>query len=125
MLIFLGGRAVVLVWSAVREGGRGLAHAHTHGAAKHVHSGPPFHVHIGRLTLAQRPLLVGLVHGLAGSGAWLFYTFPSPRDPPRFSLPSSAWKKKNAAPTTHDLLRSVTHLTSVNSLQLTTTVLYY
>ncbi len=69
MLIFLGGRAVVLVWSAVREGGRGMAHAHTHGAAKHVHSGPPYHVHIGRLTLAQRPLLVGLVHGLAGSGA--------------------------------------------------------
>jgi len=69
MLIFLGARAVVLVSVAVREGRRGLTHSHAHGGAKHIHSGPPGHVHIGRLTLAQRPLIVGLVHGLAGSGA--------------------------------------------------------
>lgn len=69
MLIFLGGRAVYLVWAAIHEGRRGSSHVHAHGGANHVHPGPLGHVHIGRLTLAQRPLLVGLVHGLAGSGA--------------------------------------------------------
>jgi hypothetical protein len=29
----------------------------------------PAHIHIGTWTLARRPLLVGAVHGLAGSGA--------------------------------------------------------
>ena len=29
----------------------------------------PKHVHVGGWTLARRPLLVGIVHGLAGSGA--------------------------------------------------------
>jgi hypothetical protein len=35
----------------------------------HVHPGVAAHVHIGRWTLARRPLLIGAVHGLAGSGA--------------------------------------------------------
>jgi high-affinity nickel-transport protein len=35
----------------------------------HRHDGPAAHVHISRATLAWRPLAVGLVHGLAGSGA--------------------------------------------------------
>ena len=35
----------------------------------HTHAGAPAHVHIGHWTLARRPLLVGAVHGLAGSGA--------------------------------------------------------
>jgi hypothetical protein len=35
----------------------------------HVHAGVPAHVHVGRWTLARRPLVVGAVHGLAGSGA--------------------------------------------------------
>ena len=35
----------------------------------HVHPGVPAHMHIGRWTLARRPLLIGAVHGLAGSGA--------------------------------------------------------
>jgi hypothetical protein len=34
-----------------------------------VHGGAPAHIHIGTWTLARRPLLVGAVHGLAGSGA--------------------------------------------------------
>lgn len=34
-----------------------------------MHSGATAHGHIGRWTLARRPLLVGAVHGLAGSGA--------------------------------------------------------
>jgi hypothetical protein len=29
----------------------------------------PAHVHIGAWTLARRPLIVGAIHGLAGSGA--------------------------------------------------------
>jgi hypothetical protein len=29
----------------------------------------PAHVHLGRWTLAARPLVIGAVHGLAGSGA--------------------------------------------------------
>jgi hypothetical protein len=35
----------------------------------HRHAGVPAHVHLGRWTLARRPLLVGAIHGLAGSGA--------------------------------------------------------
>ena len=31
--------------------------------------GPPAHVHLARRTFALRPLVVGVVHGLAGSGA--------------------------------------------------------
>src|SRR5207253_108941 len=35
----------------------------------HGHGGVPPHVHIGTWTFARRPLLVGAIHGLAGSGA--------------------------------------------------------
>lgn len=35
----------------------------------HQHAGLPAHVHIGRWTFARRPLLIGAMHGLAGSGA--------------------------------------------------------
>ena len=34
-----------------------------------MHRGAAAHIHVGRWTLARRPLLVGAVHGLAGSGA--------------------------------------------------------
>ena len=66
MLIFLGGRAVILVLRALHEG-QGFARTRTAGLV--VHSGPLGHVHIGGYTFAHRPLLVGLFHGLAGSGA--------------------------------------------------------
>ena len=66
MLIGLGLRAIIL---AARQGPAGPAHAHHHGHRAHTHSGAPAHVHIGTWTLARRPLLVGAVHGLAGSGA--------------------------------------------------------
>lgn len=39
------------------------SHSHTHAA------GPVAHLHLGPLTLARRPLYIGLLHGLAGSGA--------------------------------------------------------
>jgi High-affinity nickel-transport protein len=66
MLIGLGLRAIYL---AAREGSAGPVHAHHHGHVTHVHEGAPAHIHIGTWTLARRPLLVGAVHGLAGSGA--------------------------------------------------------
>ena len=66
MLIGLGLRAIVL---AARQGPAGPAHVHHHGHVVHRHAGAPAHVHIGTWTLARRPLLVGAVHGLAGSGA--------------------------------------------------------
>ena len=66
MLIGLGLRAIYL---AARQGTAGPAHVHHHGATVHVHQGVPAHIHIGAWTLARRPLLVGAVHGLAGSGA--------------------------------------------------------
>jgi hypothetical protein len=66
MLVALGGRAV---HQAVRRGSIGPVHAHQHGRLVHTHHGAPAHVHIGAWTLARRPLIVGAVHGLAGSGA--------------------------------------------------------
>ncbi len=66
MLVALGVRALVLAW---RQGHSGPPHAHHHGHVAHTHAGVPAHVHIGHWTLARRPLLVGMVHGLAGSGA--------------------------------------------------------
>jgi high-affinity nickel-transport protein len=35
----------------------------------HAHSGLPVHMHVGHWTFARRPLIIGMVHGLAGSGA--------------------------------------------------------
>ena len=64
MLIVLGLRAVL---QAVRQGQP--AHLHHQAFAVHRHSGLPAHVHIGAWTLARRPLLIGAIHGLAGSGA--------------------------------------------------------
>jgi hypothetical protein len=64
MLVALGTRAVI---QAARQGRP--AHGHHQAFAVHRHSGLPAHVHIGAWTLARRPLLVGAIHGLAGSGA--------------------------------------------------------
>jgi hypothetical protein len=66
MLIGLGLRAIYL---AARQGPAGPAHVHHHGHTVHEHQGAPAHIHIGTWTLARRPLIVGAVHGLAGSGA--------------------------------------------------------
>src|SRR3954453_12471753 len=66
MLVALGLRAIYV---AAPQGPAGPVHAHHHGAVVHTHQGTPAHVHIGTWTLARRPLLVGAVHGLAGSGA--------------------------------------------------------
>jgi hypothetical protein len=66
MLVGLGLRAIVV---AARQGPAGAVHEHHHGPVVHVHRGAPAHIHVGAWTLARRPLLVGAVHGLAGSGA--------------------------------------------------------
>jgi hypothetical protein len=66
MLVGLGLRAIYL---ASRQGPAGPIHVHHHGSRIHVHRGTPAHIHIGTWTLARRPLIVGAIHGLAGSGA--------------------------------------------------------
>jgi High-affinity nickel-transport protein len=66
MLIGLGLRAIYI---AARQGVEGPVHTHQHGHLAHRHEGAPAHIHIGTWTLARQPLLVGAVHGLAGSGA--------------------------------------------------------
>jgi len=66
MLVLLGVRAIV---RARELGPRGPVHAHAHGDRMHVHAGADPHLHLGRGIFALRPLAVGLVHGLAGSGA--------------------------------------------------------
>ena len=66
MLIGLGARAVV-------RAARDVAHApelpHRHGPRAHAHATDAPHIHVAGRTWRWRPLLVGLVHGLAGSGA--------------------------------------------------------
>ncbi len=77
MLIFLGVRAL---GRALRGGNQGAIAPHTHGGLRHEHHGPAAHVHVGTATLAIRPLVVGLIHGLAGSGAltaWVIAELPT------------------------------------------------
>jgi len=66
MLVGLGVRAIYL---AARDGRNGPTRVHRHLLITHAHPGVSAHVHVGRWTLARRPLIVGAVHGLAGSGA--------------------------------------------------------
>jgi hypothetical protein len=66
MISFLGVRALQ---QALREGREGKVHSHAHGGLAHSHPAPEAHLHVSKATLATRPLLIGLVHGLAGSGA--------------------------------------------------------
>ena len=71
MLVALGANAL----RVLARGGRIHLHAHRHGGREHVHP----HVHDGApepaaqthhgLRLGPRPLLVGMLHGLAGSAA--------------------------------------------------------
>ena len=66
MLVGLGGRAVII---AARQGSDGPQTLHRHGLIVHSHAAGASHVHVGDWALARRPLLIGMVHGLAGSGA--------------------------------------------------------
>lgn len=64
MLIVLGARAVVQSVRQIEQ-----THSHRRWFAMHRHSGLASHVHVGTWTLARQPLIVGAIHGLAGSGA--------------------------------------------------------
>lgn len=77
MLMALGGRAI---YRAARDGKNGPHLHHAHGAMAHEHPAAQKHVHMGRFTLTTRPLVIGLLHGLAGSGAltaFVMATLPS------------------------------------------------
>jgi hypothetical protein len=78
MLVGLGVRSLL---HAARLGPEGPAHLHRHGRIIHRHTGVSSHLHVGGWTLARRPLLIGTIHGLAGSGALtalVLTTLPSP-----------------------------------------------
>jgi ABC-type nickel/cobalt efflux system permease component RcnA len=67
MLIYLGIRTLVRAAKRERTGAIGV---HSHGDRTHTHAHQAAdHVHLGRHSFARRSLLVGLVHGLAGSGS--------------------------------------------------------
>lgn len=66
MVLGLGLRAL---WRAFREGRSGQPTTHAHDGAVHTHATSGAHLHLRGWTLATRPLLIGLMHGLAGSGA--------------------------------------------------------
>ena len=65
-LVALGIRGLV---QAARAGREGPTVMHRHGDVAHVHAGPGDHLHVNRFTLARLPFAIGLLHGLAGSGA--------------------------------------------------------
>jgi hypothetical protein len=65
MLIALGLRSML---QAAQLGSKGPSYVHTHRWIIHQHPGMP-HVHIGNWIFARRPLIIGMIHGLAGSGA--------------------------------------------------------
>jgi high-affinity nickel-transport protein len=66
MLVALGLRSIRL---AAQQGPGGPRHLHRHGLLVHTHAAVPAHIHLGSWTFARRPLIIGAVHGLAGSGA--------------------------------------------------------
>lgn len=66
MIFGMGVRALLHAWRINRDGHVTL---HAHGDLRHAHAMAGAHIHIGGVALATRPLIVGLVHGLAGSGA--------------------------------------------------------
>lgn len=66
MIVLLGLRALK---RSLLEGRQGQASTHSHGGLTHTHAAPLEHLHWRSWTFATRPLLVGVLHGLAGSGA--------------------------------------------------------
>jgi hypothetical protein len=72
MLVALGARVLYKTWKQKLELHR-HPHSHAPGASAHVHwhvhARGTRHEHTGWLHVGLRPLLVGMVHGAAGSGA--------------------------------------------------------
>jgi len=69
------GVSVMLIGLGIRSllrrslGGGGSPAPHAHGDRVHSHRVDAGHFHLRSWTVARRPFLVGLVHGLAGTGA--------------------------------------------------------
>ena len=66
LLLILGARALRCAWQKPPVG---PALLHAHGELLHRHGGASAHLHLRGWTMARRPLLVGTMHGLAGSGS--------------------------------------------------------
>ena len=66
MIVVMGVRAIR---DGMRLGTQGPSVSHRHGATVHAHQASDDHVHIGPMSIARRPLIVGVVHGLSGTGA--------------------------------------------------------
>lgn len=66
VIILLGVRALR---RSLVEGSTGHHSTHQHGPLEHSHATSMDHLHLKGWTFATRPLLVGILHGLAGSGA--------------------------------------------------------
>ncbi|HEX8367739.1 MAG TPA: hypothetical protein VF604_04155 [Pyrinomonadaceae bacterium] len=85
--LFVGGMLIFLGLNVMRKivrGGTLHLHTHEHGGRAHAHphlhdentdSDEP-HAHHG-LSLSPRPLVIGLVHGLAGSAALMLLVLPT------------------------------------------------
>src|ERR1041384_4199627 len=83
MLIALGARAL----RKIVRGGHLHMHVHQHGGRLHAHP----HIHQSRqhdrtsehhgFKLHRRPLIVGMIHGLAGSGALMLLVLSAIRQP--------------------------------------------
>lgn len=65
MLVGLGVRAVRHGMAEMRKGPDAW---HAHGGRAHHHPARGSHVHVGQWALSPRSFVVGIVHGLAGSG---------------------------------------------------------
>lgn len=81
MLVLLGGNVLWLLWTdrvhvhAHRHDGRGLhLHVHSHRGDTAPHDDPRAHRHAHVHGLLWRPFVVGLMHGMAGSGALVVLT---------------------------------------------------
>ena len=87
MLILLGGQVLVRLWRAGfhfhrhrHADGRTHLHVHSHPGEGTAHD-PDHHVHAHASGLPVRTLLVGMVHGLAGSTALVILTASTVQDP--------------------------------------------
>lgn len=75
MLVILGVRGIRRAFVKVE----GEPVRHVHAAGEHAHGGPSDHLHLHGWTFARRPLVVGCIHGLAGSGALAALVMPGMR----------------------------------------------
>jgi sulfite exporter TauE/SafE len=76
MLVLLGGQVLWRLWRRgihihVHQHGDGVAHVHAHSHASDEAHDPRHHEHEHARSLPLRALVVGVVHGLAGSAALL------------------------------------------------------